>query len=104
MVMENPVNSGPDISVVVPVYNEIGNLDSLVERVRTTLDEMGLTWELLAVDDGSTDGSGERLDDMAMIDSALPEELRPVRGSRCRIQACPWEAASPPRRRSPNLS
>jgi dolichol-phosphate mannosyltransferase len=71
MVMQNSTKPGLDISVVVPVFNEIGNLESLVERVQTTLDEMGLTWELLAVDDGSTDGSGERLDELAKTDERI---------------------------------
>ena len=71
MVMENPANGDPDISIVVPIYNEIGNLEVLVERVRATLDEMRLTWELLAVDDGSTDGSGERLDEMARSEERI---------------------------------
>jgi glycosyltransferase involved in cell wall biosynthesis len=63
--------SVPDISVVVPVYNEIGNLQSLVERVRTTLDHVGRTWELVAVDDGSTDGSGARLDELASAEDRI---------------------------------
>jgi glycosyltransferase involved in cell wall biosynthesis len=71
MLMQSHADRGPDISVVVPVYNEIDNLESLVERVRTTLDEMGLTWELLAVDDGSTDGSGERLDELAETEKRI---------------------------------
>ena len=71
MVMENPADRGLDISVVVPVYNEIDNLESLIERVRATLDQMGLTWELLAVDDGSTDGSGECLDEMAKTEERI---------------------------------
>ena len=70
-VMENTADRSPDISVVVPVYNEIGNLESLVERVRATLDDIGLSWELLAVDDGSTDGSGERLDEMAKTEERI---------------------------------
>jgi glycosyltransferase involved in cell wall biosynthesis len=71
MPMESHADRGPDISVVVPVYNEIDNLESLVERVRMTLDQMGLTWELIAVDDGSTDGSGERLDELAEADKRI---------------------------------
>ena len=71
MLMQSHADRGPDISVVVPVYNEIDNLESLVERVRTTLDEIGLTWELLAVDDGSTDGSGERLDELAETEKRI---------------------------------
>jgi glycosyltransferase involved in cell wall biosynthesis len=71
MVMESQADRGPDISLVVPVYNEIDNIDALIDRVRATLDGMGLTWEFLAVDDGSTDGSGELLDDMSRDDERL---------------------------------
>jgi glycosyltransferase involved in cell wall biosynthesis len=72
MLMEKTdADRGPDISVVVPVYNEIDNLESLVDRLRATLDRVGLTWELLAVDDGSTDGSGERLDEIAKAEQRV---------------------------------
>jgi len=71
MVMEIQADRGPYISVVVPVYNEIDNLEALVERVRATLDQMGLTWELLAVDDGSTDGSGEHFDELAKTEGRI---------------------------------
>lgn len=60
-----------DLSVVVPVYNELGNLDALLERVRATLDELGLNWELVAVDDGSTDGSGDRLEQLTAVEPRL---------------------------------
>ena len=60
-----------DLSVVVPVFNEIDNLGPLVDRVRTTLDGEGLSWELVAVDDGSTDSTGERLDELAAAESRL---------------------------------
>lgn len=57
-----------DLTVVVPVYNEIANIEPLVERVRETLDGIGLSWELIAVDDGSVDGSGEKLDEVADVE------------------------------------
>jgi glycosyltransferase involved in cell wall biosynthesis len=60
-----------DLSVVVPVYNELGNIDPLLERVRTTLDELALEWELVAVDDASTDGSGDRLEQLAAAEPRL---------------------------------
>ncbi len=65
MGMETTNEQAIDLSVVVPVYNEIDNIGQLLERVRATLDETGLGWELLAVDDGSSDGSGERLEELA---------------------------------------
>ncbi len=63
-----PDDKAVALSVVVPIYNEIANIDPLVERVRTTLDGIGLDWEMLAVDDGSTDGSGEKLDEVAGVE------------------------------------
>lgn len=69
--MESAAADAPDLSVVVPVYNEIGNLSALVERVRASLDATPWRWELVAVDDGSTDGSGERLDELAAAEPRL---------------------------------
>jgi glycosyltransferase involved in cell wall biosynthesis len=59
------------LSVVVPVHNELGNLEPLVDRVRAVLDGLGLRWELILVDDGSTDGSSARLDELAGGDGRL---------------------------------
>ncbi len=53
------------LSVVVPLYNELGNVDPLVERVTAAMADLGRPWELVVVDDGSTDGSAERLDELA---------------------------------------
>ena len=71
MNMSQIADSSPDISVVVPVYNEIDNIDALIDRVRQTLNGMDLSWELVAVDDGLTDGSGERLDEIADDDDHI---------------------------------
>ena len=60
-----------ELSVVVPVYNERGCLDPLVERVRGALDCSAIDWELVLVDDGSTDGSGEKMDELAAADERL---------------------------------
>ena len=60
-----------ELSVVVPVFNEIGCLEPLVERVRGALDSGGIDWELLLVDDGSTDGSGERMDELGAADERI---------------------------------
>ena len=46
-----------DISIVLPVYNESGNLKSLHSELTDVLGKTGRTYEILAVDDGSTDDS-----------------------------------------------
>lgn len=49
------------LSVVIPVYNEESNLEPLYEEIRSVLSAGLLQWEVLAVDDGSTDNSFETL-------------------------------------------
>jgi glycosyltransferase involved in cell wall biosynthesis len=50
-----------DVSVVLPVYNEKGHLEQEIARIRGALDGSGYSYEVIVVDDGSTDGSGEAL-------------------------------------------
>ena len=47
----------PVISIVAPIFNEADNIPELYRRIRDVLDSTGDPWELLMVDDGSTDGS-----------------------------------------------
>ena len=47
----------PDLSVVVPVYNEAESLPALADEIRHALDGAGLSFEVWMVDDGSDDGS-----------------------------------------------
>jgi len=53
-----------DVSVVVPAYNEAESLPELAERVRAALAPGGGSWELIVVDDGSTDRTLEILRDL----------------------------------------
>lgn len=48
-----------DVSVVLPVHNERGHLVQELTRIRAALEASPYTYELIVVDDGSTDGSGE---------------------------------------------
>lgn len=69
--MQQPEPDPVDVSVVVPVYDEVDAVDALVERVRATMDEHPVSWELVVVDDGSQDGTGERLDEIAAAEPRL---------------------------------
>ena len=56
-----------DVSIVLPVYNESGHLTDEIDRIRKAMDESEYSYEIIVVDDGSTDGSGERLRDLTGI-------------------------------------
>lgn len=53
------------VSVIVPVYNEVESLPILIESIATALQPTGLIYEIICVDDGSKDGSGELLKKLA---------------------------------------
>jgi glycosyltransferase involved in cell wall biosynthesis len=55
----------PDVSVVIPIYNEAENLPDLVTRVHDALAPTGRSFELICVDDGSRDGSARVLETLA---------------------------------------
>ncbi len=61
-------------SIVAPIYNELENLPELYRRLKKIMDSNGENWELVLVDDGSTDGSTEKIRELANAD----ERVRPV--------------------------
>ena len=71
MTPNEPTAARPQLSAVVPAYNEVESLPQLLTELRTALDAAGRTWELVLVDDGSTDGSGEWLAAEAVRDPRL---------------------------------
>ncbi|MBE9126155.1 MULTISPECIES: glycosyltransferase family 2 protein [unclassified Coleofasciculus] len=56
----------PDVSVVVPIYNEVESLPSLIAAISTSFNDTGLSYELICVDDGSSDGSTELLKEQVL--------------------------------------
>lgn len=60
-----------EISIVVPVYNEEKNLPILVPRLREVLRGVGKSYEMVFVDDGSTDTSRQILKGMASQDPSI---------------------------------
>lgn len=51
----------PEISVVIPVYNEIENVEALAADVWGALEPLGKSFEVILVDDGSRDGTADAL-------------------------------------------
>lgn len=57
-----------DLSIVVPLYNEAANVPALHEEVKAALEDLGLSWEAVYVDDGSQDETFALLEDIARKD------------------------------------
>lgn len=55
----------PAISAVVPIYNELESLSHLIDAIATTLQQSGLSYEIICVDDGSIDGTTQLLSKLA---------------------------------------
>jgi dolichol-phosphate mannosyltransferase len=68
----------PFFSVVVPVFNEEGNVPELHRRLVATLEGMGRSFEIVFVDDGSRDGSYAAIERLFQVD----QRVRAVRFSR----------------------
>ncbi len=60
-----PARYAEGLSVIVPAYNEAGNLESLVRYLETELAELVSDHEIIVVDDGSRDGTGALADRLA---------------------------------------
>jgi len=67
----SPKAKDPEISAVVPVYNERDSLGQMHEELTAGLRRTGRSYEILYIDDGSKDGSAERLDELAATDPAV---------------------------------
>ena len=60
-----------DLSIVVPVFNEVDNVEALQREIAAALDPSGLEYEVLFVDDGSSDATFERLAALQAADPHL---------------------------------
>ena len=65
------MDPSPDLSAVVPAYNEVESLPALFTELRAALESTGRTWEMIVVDDGSTDGTREAIDAEAQRDDRV---------------------------------
>lgn len=61
----------PTLSVIIPVFNEEQILPELYQRLTRCLQALGLSYEIIVIDDGSTDRSGELLERLVATDSRV---------------------------------
>ncbi len=69
--MTNPDSQSPDISVVVPCYNEEGIIGYSIPKLSKAFRLSGFRLELVAVDNGSTDRTGEIIAELAVQDPSI---------------------------------
>jgi dolichol-phosphate mannosyltransferase len=73
------MHTNPVISIVAPIYNEAGNIRELHRRVHAVMEKLSEPWELILVNDGSSDGSTDILQEVYQQDV---EHVRVVHFSR----------------------
>lgn len=61
------LHEGVGISIIMPVFNEADTVLKDVDQVQKVASRYGWNWELLIVNDGSTDGTFERLSDLERL-------------------------------------
>lgn len=68
-------NSQIDLSIIIPVYNEVDNVVELHKEIQSSLSQTSLRYEVLFVDDGSKDGTRQKL---RQIQANDPQHIRLV--------------------------
>jgi dolichol-phosphate mannosyltransferase len=61
----------PEVSLVIPCYNEEGNLRELIKAIRESIDPLGITYEVVITDDCSKDNSWAILKELAASDPRI---------------------------------
>jgi len=88
--IKKKISRRPYVSVVLPVFNEEDNIRLQYEEITKAMKPLGFTYEIIFIDDGSTDLSPAILEDIASSVQTVPARGRPV-----------WRAAVGPADRQP---
>lgn len=82
------------LSIVVPVFNEEGNLDELHRRLSAALRDTGLPYEIIFIDDGSTDGTWSLIRTLAAADERVSALRQRRNFGKARALALGFESAT----------
>ena len=59
------------ISIIVPIFNEENNIQPLYTNLQETMEKCKFTWEVLFINDGSFDSSGQKLESLSHMDKRI---------------------------------
>src|SRR5207237_1082561 len=87
---------GIALTIVVPAHDEAPNLERLLSELHAALDPTSLAWELIVVDDGSTDETPRVLAGLAVDDPRLRPFRLPTRSGQTAALVAGFRAAAAP--------
>ena len=79
--------SAPDLSVVIPAFNEGAGIAATLEELRTYLASRPWSWEIRVVDDGSTDDTAAIVEAVSRIEPRVALQREPHRGKGAAVRA-----------------
>lgn len=62
-----PVSNKPDVSIIVPAYNETERLIPTIGAIASEMSDLGLEWEMIIADDGSTDDTAAIAESLELV-------------------------------------
>ncbi len=75
---QQPLTDRPELSVVIPTYNEAQRIVPTIAAIASYVSDLGIAWELIVSDDGSTDGTPQIVEDLgfANVEIIVADENR----------------------------
>ena len=89
---DSPPAPLPGLSIVVPAFNEEGAIGGCLHELRAHLEGLDLAWEIVVVDDGSTDGTGQVVEEYAIADPRIRVVMGPRAGKGAAVRRGMLEA------------